>query len=143
MRYSKICAKKSYFSSNTESKEDSATDPGTKEAAEAAAESQAEDEKAKAKTTEESKPKTEEQKTEAAEETKPEAAKAKDDTAEEKTSLTLHKVGDFWEMYDNDARVASAALGLYLTRKGKVAMCGFPDKENAAAGNGRRLIAFG
>ncbi|SFD26723.1 DUF6908 domain-containing protein [Ruminococcus albus] len=55
--------------------------------------------------------------------------KEKDDTAEEKTSLTLHKVGDFWEMYDNDARVASEALGLYLSRKGKVAMCGFPDKE--------------
>ncbi|MCR5540465.1 MAG: hypothetical protein K6F71_06570, partial [Ruminococcus sp.] len=55
--------------------------------------------------------------------------KEKDDTAEEKTSLTLHKVGDFWEMYDNDARAASEALGLYLSRKGKVAMCGFPDKE--------------
>lgn len=57
------------------------------------------------------------------------APKEQDNTAEETTSLTLHKVGDFWEMYDNDARAASEALGLYLSRKGKVAMCGFPDKE--------------
>ena len=42
------------------------------------------------------------------------------------TSVTLSKVGDFYEMYDDDAQIGANVLGLVLTRKGERQMVGFP-----------------
>ena len=49
-------------------------------------------------------------------------------------SIVLYQVGDFYELYGEDARTASDLLGLTLTSKtlpdiGRVAMCGFPVKD--------------
>ncbi|SDA31045.1 Adenine-specific DNA methylase, N12 class [Ruminococcus sp. YE71] len=42
-------------------------------------------------------------------------------------NIMLYKVGDFYEIYGEEARIASEKLGLYLTRKQGKEMCGFPD----------------
>lgn len=48
---------------------------------------------------------------------------------EDNYAITIHKVGNFYEIYGDDARLVSASIGLYLSRKNGTAMCGFPDKE--------------
>lgn len=45
--------------------------------------------------------------------------------------LLFYRMGDFFEMFFDDAKVASAALGIHLTKRGKhqgedIAMCGVP-----------------
>ena len=42
-------------------------------------------------------------------------------------AITIYKVGNFYEMYDDDARLASVTLDLHTSRKGGRLMCGFPD----------------
>ena len=49
-------------------------------------------------------------------------------------NIVLYQVGDFFEIYGEDARTASDLLGITLTSKtlpdiGRVAMCGFPVSE--------------
>ena len=46
-------------------------------------------------------------------------------------SLLFYRMGDFYELFFNDAEVASAALGIALTKRGKhlgedIPMCGVP-----------------
>ena len=46
-------------------------------------------------------------------------------------SLLFYRMGDFYELFFEDAVVASAALGITLTKRGKhqgadIAMCGVP-----------------
>jgi hypothetical protein len=40
--------------------------------------------------------------------------------------LLLFRIGDFFELFDEDARVASNILGLTLTHRGPVPMAGMP-----------------
>ncbi len=56
-------------------------------------------------------------------------------------TITMRKVGDFWEFYGINARNAAETLSLKLSRKNNDDMCGFPDfakddfcKELRAAG---------
>lgn len=49
------------------------------------------------------------------------------DISEEKGSMALHKMGDFYEFYDDDARTAADVLELHLTRRNDEDMVGFPD----------------
>lgn len=44
-----------------------------------------------------------------------------------KGSIAIYKVGDFYEIYGEEAAAASKELGLYLTKKQGREMCGFPD----------------
>ena len=61
-------------------------------------------------------------------------------------SLLFYRMGDFYEMFFEDAAVASRALGIALTKRGKylgedIPMCGVP--VHAADGYLQRLIAQG
>ena len=54
--------------------------------------------------------------------------------------LLFYRMGDFYELFFDDAEVASRALGIVLTKRGKhlgrdVPMCGVPDRTR------RRLSA--
>ncbi len=60
--------------------------------------------------------------------------------------LLFYRMGDFYELFFNDAEVASRALGIVLTRRGKhegedIRMCGVPVERADDYLN--RLIAFG
>ncbi len=51
--------------------------------------------------------------------------------AEAADALLFYRMGDFYELFFNDARIAAAALGIALTRRGRhagedIAMCGVP-----------------
>ncbi len=41
-------------------------------------------------------------------------------------SILLFRLGDFYEMFENDATVASSILNITLTKRNDVPMCGFP-----------------
>jgi len=61
-------------------------------------------------------------------------------------AITFFRLGDFYEMFFEDAETASALLGLTLTGRNKgggerAPMCGFP--HHAAAGYIKRLLAAG
>jgi len=56
-------------------------------------------------------------------------------------TLLLFRLGDFYEMFCDDAREASGILNVALTRRGETPMCGVP--YHAAKGYIRRLIAAG
>jgi DNA mismatch repair protein MutS len=56
-------------------------------------------------------------------------------------SIVFFRLGDFYEMFDADAREASALLDLTLTHRAGVQMCGIP--YHAAAGYVSRLLAAG
>ena len=56
-------------------------------------------------------------------------------------SIVFFRLGDFYEMFDGDAREASALLGLTLTQRSGVPMCGVP--HHAAASYISRLLAAG
>ncbi len=60
--------------------------------------------------------------------------------------LLFYRMGDFYELFFEDAEVASRALGIALTKRGKhlgedIPMCGVP--VHAARDYLRKLIAFG
>ncbi|MGN6682665.1 MAG: DNA mismatch repair protein MutS, partial [Devosia sp.] len=60
--------------------------------------------------------------------------------------LLFYRMGDFYEMFFDDAETASAALGIVLTRRGKhqgadIPMCGVP--VHAAQDYLKKLIALG
>lgn len=40
--------------------------------------------------------------------------------------ILLFRVGDFYELFEDDAEVVARILGLSLTRRGGTPMCGFP-----------------
>ena len=50
--------------------------------------------------------------------------------AKHKDAILFFRLGDFYEMFEDDAKVASAALSLTLTGRGKddnrIPMCGIP-----------------
>ncbi|HEU4679254.1 MAG TPA: hypothetical protein VFS35_07020, partial [Terrimicrobiaceae bacterium] len=56
-------------------------------------------------------------------------------------TLLLFRLGDFYEMFGDDAREASAILNVALTKRGETPMCGVP--YHAARGYIERLIAAG
>lgn len=61
-------------------------------------------------------------------------------------SLLFFQMGDFFELFFDDAEVASRALGITLTKRGKyqgqdIPMCGVP--VHASQGYAQRLIALG
>ena len=61
-------------------------------------------------------------------------------------SLLFYRMGDFYELFFEDAEVASAALGITLTKRGKhqgadIPMCGVP--VHAADDYLNKLIAKG
>jgi DNA mismatch repair protein MutS len=56
-------------------------------------------------------------------------------------SILFFRLGDFYEMFDRDAREASALLDLTLTQRAGVPMCGVP--YHAAASYIARLLAAG
>ncbi len=43
-----------------------------------------------------------------------------------KDSILLFRLGDFYEMFEEDAKTASSILNITLTRRNEVIMCGFP-----------------
>ncbi len=55
--------------------------------------------------------------------------------------VLFFRVGDFYEMFDDDAREVSALLNLTLTHKGDDPMCGIP--YHAAKNYIKRLLDFG
>lgn len=46
--------------------------------------------------------------------------------------LVAYRLGDFYEFFFNDAVIAAPIIGVALTKRGEVQMCGFPHhtKEN-------------
>ncbi len=56
-------------------------------------------------------------------------------------TILLYRLGDFYEMFFEDAKRASAVLNVALTRRNDVPMCGMP--YHAAEGYIRKLIAAG
>ncbi len=56
-------------------------------------------------------------------------------------TLLLFRLGDFYEMFFEDAKVASAILNVALTRRGQVPMCGVP--FHAAEGYIAKLVKAG
>src|SRR5918998_3560209 len=56
-------------------------------------------------------------------------------------TLLLFRLGDFYEMFFEDAKEASALLNVALTKRNQVPMCGVP--YHAAEGYLRRLIKAG
>ena len=63
-------------------------------------------------------------------------------------NIVLYQVGDFFEIYGEDARTASDLLGITLTSKtlpdiGRVAMCGFPVDAHEAEFGADGWRAFG
>src|SRR3982750_4577746 len=60
--------------------------------------------------------------------------------------LLFYRMGDFYEMFFEDAEIASAALGIVLTKRGRhqgqdIPLCGVP--VHAAQDYLRKLIALG
>ena len=60
--------------------------------------------------------------------------------------LLFYRMGDFYELFFDDAEIASRALGITLTKRGKhnggdIPMCGVP--VHAADGYLQRLIKLG
>src|SRR3978361_41005 len=60
--------------------------------------------------------------------------------------LLFYRMGDFYEMFFDDAEIASAALGIVLTKRGKhqgtdIPMCGVP--VHAAQDYLKKLISLG
>ena len=60
--------------------------------------------------------------------------------------LLFYRMGDFYEMFFEDAEIASAALGIVLTKRGKhqgrdIPMCGVP--VHAAQDYLKKLIGLG
>ncbi len=56
-------------------------------------------------------------------------------------SIVFFRLGDFYEMFDGDAREASSLLDLTLTQRAGAPMCGIP--YHAAATYISRLLAAG
>ena len=56
-------------------------------------------------------------------------------------TLLLFRLGDFYEMFFEDAKEASAILNVALTKRNLVPMCGIP--HHAAENYIRRLIKAG
>src|SRR5437763_977503 len=56
-------------------------------------------------------------------------------------TLLLFRLGDFYEMFLEDAKEASALLNVALTKRNQIPMCGIP--YHAAEGYIRRLIKAG
>ena len=56
-------------------------------------------------------------------------------------TLLLFRLGDFYEMFGDDAREASAILNVALTKRGDLPMCGVP--YHAARGYIEKIIAAG
>ena len=56
-------------------------------------------------------------------------------------TLLLFRLGDFYEMFGDDAREASAILNVALTKRGDMPMCGVP--YHAARSYVEKLIAAG
>ncbi len=56
-------------------------------------------------------------------------------------TILFFRLGDFYEMFENDAREVSALLDLTLTRRAGVPMCGVP--YHAASGYVARLLSAG
>lgn len=56
-------------------------------------------------------------------------------------TFLLFRLGDFYEMFFDDAREASAILNVALTKRGEVPMCGVP--YHAARGYMEKLLAAG
>jgi DNA mismatch repair protein MutS len=56
-------------------------------------------------------------------------------------TLLLFRLGDFYEMFGDDAKEASAILNVALTKRGETPMCGVP--YHAARGHIEKLIAAG
>jgi DNA mismatch repair protein MutS len=56
-------------------------------------------------------------------------------------AIVFFRLGDFYEMFNEDARVASAELGLTLTARQSVPMCGVP--YHSASGYISRLLKAG
>src|ERR1700752_3727268 len=56
-------------------------------------------------------------------------------------TILLFRLGDFYEMFGEDAREASAILNVALTKRGETPMCGVP--YHAARGYIEKLIAAG
>jgi len=56
-------------------------------------------------------------------------------------TFLLFRLGDFYEMFFDDAREASAILNVALTKRGQVPMCGVP--YHAARGYMEKLLAAG
>jgi DNA mismatch repair protein MutS len=56
-------------------------------------------------------------------------------------TMLLFRLGDFYEMFGDDAREASAILNVALTKRGEIPMCGVP--YHSARGYIEKLIAAG
>ena len=56
-------------------------------------------------------------------------------------TFLLFRLGDFYELFFDDAREASAILNVALTKRGDVPMCGVP--YHAARGYMEKLLAVG
>src|SRR5258706_9641485 len=56
-------------------------------------------------------------------------------------TLLLYRLGDFYEMFFEDAKTGSALLNVALTKRNEVPMCGVP--HHALDGYIRRLIKAG
>lgn len=61
--------------------------------------------------------------------------------ARHRDKILLFRLGDFYEMFDEDARTASAILNITLTRRHETPMCGFP--YHAADQYIRKLLQHG
>ena len=56
-------------------------------------------------------------------------------------TVLLFRLGDFYEMFGDDAREASSILNVALTKRGEIPMCGVP--YHSARGYIEKLIAAG
>ena len=56
-------------------------------------------------------------------------------------TFLLFRLGDFYEMFFDDAKEASAILNVALTKRGEIPMCGVP--YHAARGYMEKLLAAG
>lgn len=61
--------------------------------------------------------------------------------AQYRDALLLFRLGDFYELFESDAKLASRLLGLTLTQRQGTPMCGFP--HHAAQGYIAKLLAAG
>ena len=59
-----------------------------------------------------------------------------------KSSVTMRKVGDFYEMYGENAQIAASILGLHLTKKDGEDMVGFPDMAKKGYSDTLRLSGY-
>ncbi|HTV33606.1 MAG TPA: hypothetical protein VME69_10985 [Methylocella sp.] len=61
--------------------------------------------------------------------------------AQEPHSLLFFQMGDFFELYERDAEEASKALGIILTQRANIPMCGIPIER--AEDYAERLLCVG